>query len=291
MDTTIPIKRALLSVHDKTGLLELAQLLRQFNVEIISTGGTFKTLHEAGISVVPVSEITRFPEILGGRVKTLHPAIHGGILAKRTAEQLAELAEYHIGLIDLVVVNLYPFEKTTAQPDVTLETALENIDIGGPCMIRAAAKNFTAVTVVVDPSQYSELSQDLISNNGGVSLGLRQKFALEAFRRTAAYDQAIGSYLAGLSKEEKDRMPSFFSLDLVKSMDLRYGENPHQRAAFYVERAKPVHGIAAARQLHGKELSYNNLLDLSAAIGLVLEFQQPAVAIIKHTNPCGAALA
>ncbi len=291
MDANVPIRRALLSVYDKTGLLELSRLLIKFGVEIISTGGTYKLLAENNIPVIKVSEVTRFPEILSGRVKTLHPYIHGGILAKRNAEHLAELKQHHIGPIDLVVVNLYPFEKTVASPDVDLETALENIDIGGPTMIRAAAKNFTAVAVVTDPEQYPALMQDMEANDGAVSTTLRQRFAVEAFVRTAAYDQSIFKYLRGLTPEEEAELPARLPLNLVRVQSLRYGENPHQRAAFYVEADKPAGGIAAAEQYHGKELSFNNILDLNAAMGLALEFDRPAAAIIKHNNPCGVAVA
>lgn len=290
MNTNIPIRRALVSVYDKSGVLELAQLLKKLNVEIISTGGTYKLLVENGVPVIKVSEITRFPEILGGRVKTLHPYIHGGILAKRTSEQLAELEQHHIKAIDLVVVNLYPFEKTVAAEGVTLDTALENIDIGGPTMIRAAAKNFPAVAVVTDPSQYSALIEELMTHDGAVSAEMRQKLALAAFSRTAQYDQAISAYLTGLQPQSDD-LPEKVTLHLAKIQNLRYGENPHQRAAFYADATKSASGAVAAKQLHGKELSYNNIMDMSAAIGLALEFEQPAVAIIKHSNPCGVAVA
>lgn len=289
MSNNIKVKRALISVYDKTGVLELAKSLTNFGVEIISTGGTFKLLHENGVAVKKVSDITNFPEILGGRVKTLHPTVHGGILAKRTEEQLAELAEHGIGQIDMVVVNLYPFEQTVAKPDVTLAAALENIDIGGPTMIRAAAKNHPSVAVVVDPSFYEKIREEMESHDGAISGELRQDMALAAFQRTSQYDAAISAYLAGLGGEQ-ETLPGVVTLSLQKVQTLRYGENPHQRAAFY-QSAPAASGMVAAKQLHGKELSYNNLQDLHGAISLALEFEKPAVAIIKHSNPCGAAWA
>jgi len=285
----VKISRALVSVYDKTGILELVQFLVEQGVTVISTGGTYSLLKDNGLPVTKVSEITRFPEILGGRVKTLHPFIHGGILAKRTEEQLAELTSHQIAPIDMVVVNLYPFEKTVADPRVTLSTALENIDIGGPTMIRAAAKNFPYVAVVTDPSQYSAVISDMSENQGAVTAALRRELALAAFTRTSQYDSAIYGYLG--SQQENSELPSLFRLHLKKVQDLRYGENPHQRAAFYADAQRPPAGAVAAKQLHGKELSYNNIMDMSAAIGLALEFEQPAVVIVKHSNPCGAAIA
>ncbi len=286
----IKIKRALVSVFDKTGIVDFAKKLSEHGVEIYSTGGTYKLLSESGIHVIKVSEITKFPEILGGRVKTLHPYIHGGILAKRSDEHLAELAEHGINAIDMVVVNLYPFEQTIAKPDVTLDVALENIDIGGPTMIRAAAKNHPSVAVVVDPKFYDPILQDMDEHDGAVSGALRQTMALAAFQRTSQYDAAISTYLAGL-EESQNELPDVVSLSLQKVQNLRYGENPHQRAAFYADASKGKSGMVAIKQLHGKELSYNNLQDMQGAIGLALEFEKPAVAIIKHANPCGAAWA
>lgn len=286
----IQIKRALLSVYDKTGVVEFAKKLCEHGVEICSTGGTFKLLQENGIQVIKVSEITKSPEILGGRVKTLHPTIHGGILAKRTPEHLAELAEHGIAQIDMVVVNLYPFERTVAAPDVTLDVALENIDIGGPTMIRAAAKNYPNVVVVVDPGFYEPILQEMAENDGAVSDALRYKMALAAFQRTSQYDAAISAYLAQLDRRV-DALPDELMLHLRKVQDLRYGENPHQRAAFYADVARGAVGMVAAKQLHGKELSYNNLQDIQGAINLALEFDRPAAVIIKHSNPCGAAWA
>ncbi len=286
----IKIKRALLSVYDKTGIVEFAKKLVDNGVEIYSTGGTYELLTENHIHVIKVSDITKFPEILGGRVKTLHPHIHGGILAKRTEEHIAELAEHGINHIDMVVVNLYPFEETVAKPDVSLNTALENIDIGGPTMIRAAAKNHPSVAVVVDPKFYEPVLHEMAEHNGSVSGALLQSMALAAFQRTSQYDAAISTYLASL-EEQPTVLPEVLSIHLRKVQNLRYGENPHQRAAFYADASKPVSGMVAARQLHGKELSYNNLQDMQGAIGLALEFEKPAVAIIKHANPCGAAWA
>ncbi|MBN1558966.1 bifunctional phosphoribosylaminoimidazolecarboxamide formyltransferase/IMP cyclohydrolase [candidate division KSB1 bacterium] len=285
------IKRALLSVYNKTGIVEFAKKLRDHGVEICSTGGTFTLLRDSDIEVIKVSEITKFPEILDGRVKTLHPNIHGGILARRTPEHLAELAEHGINQIDMVVVNLYPFERTVAQPDVTLSAALENIDIGGPTMIRAAAKNYPDVVVVVDPAFYDQIVDEMAMYDGAVSGELRLRLALAAFQRTSQYDGAISHYLSGLAKQSDEELPDSLTLQLRKVQNLRYGENPHQRAAFYADVAKGSAGMVAARQLHGKELSYNNLQDLQAAINLALEFEKPAVAIIKHSNPCGVAWA
>lgn len=286
----IKIKRALISVYDKTGIVEFAKKLSEYGVEIYSTGGTYNLLTENNLHVIKVSDITKFPEILGGRVKTLHPHIHGGILAKRTEEHIAELAEHGINQIDMVVVNLYPFEQTVAQPDVTLSTALENIDIGGPTMIRAAAKNHPSVAVVVEPQFYDPILQEMAQSNGAVSGELRQTMALNAFQRTSQYDAAISNYLSGLQNESKE-LPDSMTFHLKKVQNLRYGENPHQRAAFYADAGKSASGMVAAQQLHGKELSYNNLQDMQGAIGLALEFEKPAVAIIKHANPCGAAWA
>jgi phosphoribosylaminoimidazolecarboxamide formyltransferase / IMP cyclohydrolase len=290
VSNNLKIKRALISVYDKTGVLEFAKSLTEFGVELISTGGTYKLLQENDVAVKKVSELTNFPEILGGRVKTLHPNIHGGILAKRTSEHLQELEDHNIGQIDMVVVNLYPFEETVAKPDVALATALENIDIGGPTMIRAAAKNHTAVAVVSMPKCYDRVIEEMKSNDGAIPAGLLQTMALTAFRRTSQYDAAISSYLADLQGEE-DSLPDNITLNLEKVQSLRYGENPHQRAAFYRDTAMATSGAVAAEQLHGKEMSYNNLQDLHGAISLALEFEKPAVAIIKHSNPCGAAWA
>jgi phosphoribosylaminoimidazolecarboxamide formyltransferase/IMP cyclohydrolase len=278
--------RAILSVSDKKGLVDFARGLAELKVEIFSTGGTKNTLKEAGVAVRSVSELTNFPEILDGRVKTLHPAVHGGILAKRSlTAHMDQLAEKGIQTIELVVVNLYPFLQTIAKARVTLEEALENIDIGGPTMIRAAAKNFPDVIVVVDPADY-ELVLDQL-RGGEVGLELRRKLAQKAFQHVAYYDTAIAQYLRG---EEKG-FPEEMTIALKKRSDLSYGENPHQQAAFYVEErpGRSVPGIISSTQLGGKELSFNNILDLDGALRAVVDFPGPTVAIIKHNNACGLA--
>jgi len=277
-------KRALISVSDKSGLVEFAQGLEKLGYEIVSTGGTFKTLQDAGIKVTKVAEVTGFPEILDGRVKTLHPKIHGGILAMRNSRHLAELEENQIKPIDIVAVNLYPFRATISKPGVTLEEAIENIDIGGPSMVRAAAKNYRDVVIVTNPGQYPVILQQLQA--GGVDEDTRLKLALEAFRHTASYDAVISAYLAKLVGS--DLADTFVSAG-EKVYELRYGENPHQRAAFYRDMLPGV-GLPEAEQLNGKELSYNNIIDTQAAWDLVREFQTPACVIIKHNNPCGTAL-
>jgi phosphoribosylaminoimidazolecarboxamide formyltransferase/IMP cyclohydrolase len=280
------VKRALLSVHDKTGVVDFAKGLRALDVEILSTGGTAKLLREAGVSVVDVAQVTGFPEMLDGRVKTLHPKVHGGILARRDVPAHMQALEAHgIGPIDLVVVALYPFEQTVAKPGVTVEEAIENIDIGGPSMIRGAAKNHGGVGVVTDPSQYAPVLDELRKSGGALSAETRARLALEAFRRTSQYDAAIAAYLGGGASDFPERI----SIVAERLQHLRYGENPHQSAAFY-RPAGPARGLAGASQLHGPELSYNNLLDWSAALGLLIEFDDPAAVVIKHTNPCGVAL-
>ncbi|MBU7583585.1 MAG: bifunctional phosphoribosylaminoimidazolecarboxamide formyltransferase/IMP cyclohydrolase [Nostoc sp. TH1S01] len=274
---------ALLSVSNKTGLIDLARsLVEEFAFDIISSGGTAKALKDAGIPVTKVSDYTGSPEILGGRVKTLHPRIHGGILARRDVPQdITDLENNQIRPIDLVVVNLYPFEETIAKPGVTLAEAVEQIDIGGPAMLRASSKNFAHLTVLCDPAQYDEYLQELRQNQGEASLEFRQKAALKGFLHTASYDQAIASYLAGTQQH---------TLNGTELQSLRYGENPHQPAAWYQTGATPT-GWAAAKKLQGKELSYNNLVDLEAARRIIAEFTDtPAATIIKHTNPCGTAL-
>jgi phosphoribosylaminoimidazolecarboxamide formyltransferase/IMP cyclohydrolase len=282
------IRRALISVYDKTGIVEFARVLKEFNVDIISTGGTARHLNDNGISTHGISDITHFPEILNGRVKTLHPNIFGGVLALRDdSAQMKELAQHGIAPIDLVVVNLYPFEATIAKPDVSFASALENIDIGGPALIRAAAKNFLSVAVVTSPNQYEKIISELRERGGEIWLETRKRLASSAFARTAQYDHVIQDYLSG----DAAALPEQVLLYLEKKQDLRYGENPHQRAALYRERQPEAQGLMKARQLHGKELSFNNLLDLNAALGLVQEFEEPCAVIIKHTNPCGAAMA
>lgn len=281
--------RALISVSDKTGVVEFARALAARGVEIISTGGTMQALRQAGLPVTYVSDVTGFPECLDGRVKTLHPRIHGGILAVRdNPDHVAQMEQQGIKAIDIVAVNLYPFRETIRRLDVTLPEAIENIDIGGPALIRAAAKNFRFVTVVTDPAEYGVVLKEL-AQPGGVSYATRLRLARRAFAHTAAYDACIAAYLAGQLGEGK--FPQELQLVYDKIADLRYGENPHQQAAFYRERyGGRTPGVATARQLHGKELSYNNIVDLEAAYGLAAEFSQPAAVIIKHTNPCGAAV-
>ncbi|MCG0277985.1 MAG: bifunctional phosphoribosylaminoimidazolecarboxamide formyltransferase/IMP cyclohydrolase [Thermanaeromonas sp.] len=280
---------ALLSVWDKTGLVEFAKGLAELGWKILSTGGTARVLEEAGLSVTHVQEVTGFPEILDGRVKTLHPNIHAGILARREPEHLKQLEELGIGTIDLVAVNLYPFRETVARPGVTTEEAIENIDIGGPAMVRAAAKNHEYVIVIVNPARYPQILAQL-REQGDVDLSTRRMLAAEAFAHTAAYDATIASYWQQEAYGKKN-LPPFFFLIGEKIHDLRYGENPHQRAAFYRLPGRGSGTLASSLKLQGKELSYNNLMDLDAAFSLVSEFKEPAVAIIKHTNPCGVAVA
>ncbi|MDQ4144500.1 MAG: bifunctional phosphoribosylaminoimidazolecarboxamide formyltransferase/IMP cyclohydrolase [Actinomycetota bacterium] len=279
------VRRALVSVSDKTSIIELARGLVEAGIEIVSSGGTASEIAGAGLPVTKVSDVTGSPEILGGRVKTLHPKIHGGILAdRRKQEHVDELQQQGIDPIDLVVCNLYPFERTVADPDVREDDAVEQIDIGGPAMVRAAAKNFHSVAVVVDPARYGAVLSE-IEQSGAISEETRRQLAAEAFAHTAAYDAAIVEYL-----RPKDEWPETLVISSRKALDLRYGENPHQRAAFYRTGEPPV-GIAAAEQVHGKELSYNNLLDTDAAWRLVMELPAPAAAIIKHSNPCGVSVA
>jgi phosphoribosylaminoimidazolecarboxamide formyltransferase / IMP cyclohydrolase len=287
------VRRALISVHDKTGIVDLARALAKRDVEILSTGGTARLLREAGVTVRDVSDVTGFPEMLDGRVKTLHPRIHGGILARRDSpDHLATLERHGIPPIDLVVVSLYPFEATVARPGVALADAIEQIDVGGPTMIRAAAKNHAGVAVVTHPSQYGPVL-DEIAQRGEVSAATRARLAREAFRRTAEYDAAIARYLDldGAAPAAPAGLPSRLHLAGTRALDLRYGENPHQAAAFYQLEGAAAAGLTAMRQLHGPELGYNNVLDFSAALGLLLEFSDPAAVVIKHTNPCGVAVA
>jgi len=277
------IQRALLSVSDKTGLVPFAQILAAAGIELLSTGGTAKTLREAGLTVKDVSEHTGFPEMLDGRVKTLHPKVHGGLLFIRGNESHEAAVKAHgIAPIDLVVVNLYPFEQTVAKPNVSLHDAIENIDIGGPSMLRSAAKNHDSVTVVVDPADYAEIAEQ-IRAQGDTTLELRRTLAAKVFARTAAYDAAIAAHLAKTFKTQDHNLPNALSIHAPLAQLLRYGENPHQAAALY------GHFREFFQQLHGKELSYNNILDLTAAAALVAEFQDnpPTLAILKHTNPCG----
>lgn len=283
------ITRALISVSDKTGAAEFALGLAALGVEIISTGGTARLLREKGVPVRDVADLTGFPEMLDGRVKTLHPRIHGGVLAIRAKpEHQAALQAHGIEPIDLVAVNLYPFEQVAARPDARFDELIENIDIGGPAMIRSAAKNFEDVTVVVNPADYAPLLEEARQSRGSISQETRWRLARKAFAATAAYDSVISRALEQRAGVE---WPQHLSLNYEKAMDLRYGENPHQRAALYQDPAARGQGLAFARQLQGKELSFNNLVDLEAAWRLVEEFDEPATAIIKHTNPCGAAVA
>jgi phosphoribosylaminoimidazolecarboxamide formyltransferase/IMP cyclohydrolase len=291
------IKRALLSVTDKTGLVEFAQVLAGFGVELVSTGGTAKALHAAGLSVKEISELTGFPEMLDGRVKTLHPKVHGGLLFIRgNAQHEAAIAAHGIEPIDMVVVNLYAFEKTAAQPGVSLGHLIENIDIGGPSMVRSAAKNFEDVAIVTRVADYPALIQELKANQGGLTRETRWRLAKQAFATTAAYDTAIANTLDKIADAparenpaapDESAFPATLRINMPLAQSLRYGENPHQRAALYADGTGL--GIAGARQLQGKELSFNNLVDLDACWELAQEFDEPAVIIVKHTNPCGAA--
>jgi phosphoribosylaminoimidazolecarboxamide formyltransferase/IMP cyclohydrolase len=280
-------RRAIISVSDKTGILEFAKELVKMDFELVSTGGTYQTIKEAGIPVTYVSEVTGFPEILDGRVKTLNPRIHGGILAMRTPEHLAQLEEHNITPIDLVVVNLYPFRQTISKPGVELAEAIENIDIGGPSMIRAAAKNYQYVTVVTNPGKYQEVLQRL--QDGAVDEAYRLQLSAEAFRHTAEYDTFITTYLQKQTGIKED-FPDNFLLLAEKRQELRYGENAQQRAALYSRFGDDEQGVGQAVQLTGLQLSYNNTLDLDAAMEVVREFAEPAATIIKHTNPCGVGL-
>jgi phosphoribosylaminoimidazolecarboxamide formyltransferase / IMP cyclohydrolase len=300
------IRRALISVHDKTGVVDLAKALSGFGVEIVSTGGTATLLRDSGVAVRDVADVTGFPEMMDGRVKTLHPKIHGGILARRDVpEHLAALDRHAIPPIDLVVVALYPFEATIARAGVTRAEAIEQIDVGGPTMIRAAAKNHASVAVVTDASQYVAVLAELKATGGALSDATRARLAHEAFERTARYDAAISKFFSEGASVPSDASPlggageagagsGKFSerlvLDLERGALLKYGENPHQAAAFYRIAGAAAIGLGAMKQLHGPELGYNNLLDFSAALGLLLEFDEAAAVVIKHTNPCGAAI-
>ena len=279
------IRRALLSVSDKTGLVEFARFLAGRGVELISTGGTAKSLRDAGVAVLELSDYTGFPEMMDGRVKTLHPKVHGGLLQRRDlATHRDQAQKYGIPTIDLVVVNLYPFEQTVAKPDCTTELAIENIDIGGPSMLRSAAKNHEAVTVLVDPADYASVEKEM-EKGGDTTAATRRRLAAKVFRHTSHYDHLISSYLTRLA--ETDPLQETAGLVRKRAQALRYGENPHQKAALY------GNFLESFRQLHGKELSYNNVLDLSAAAGLIAEFREadPTLAILKHTNPCGVGTA
>ncbi len=296
MTDLITIKRALISVSDKTDLIPFARKLAARGVAIISTGGTARALQEASIEVTPIDQVTGMPEMMDGRVKTLHPKIHGGLLALRDEPSHAQaLTDHGIEPIDLVCVNLYPFEKTIAKPGVHDDEAIEQIDIGGPSMVRSAAKNHRYVTVVTDPAQYDRVSQELDARNGATSLALRQKLCAAAFARTAAYDSTIAAWLGTrfASGVGATAFPEMVSMRLLRKAELRYGENPHQSAATYSLTPPPPGAegsVIDARQLHGKQLSFNNLYDAAAALELIKEFVPPAAAVIKHTNPCGCAV-
>ncbi|MDO9069497.1 MAG: bifunctional phosphoribosylaminoimidazolecarboxamide formyltransferase/IMP cyclohydrolase [Deltaproteobacteria bacterium] len=286
------ITRALISVSDKTGIIEFSRQLAAYGVEILSTGGTAKLLREAGIAVKDVSEFTGFPEMLDGRVKTLHPKVHGGLLGMRSnPEHVAKMQEHGIENIDMVVVNLYPFEATIAKEGCHLEDAIENIDIGGPTMLRSAAKNYPDVTVLVDCADYADVLDEMATNSGSISAGTNFSLAVKVFQHTAAYDGAISNYLGSRLTGAVEEFPPTFTLQVNKAQDLRYGENPHQSAAFYIEKSIKEPCVSNAVQLQGKELSFNNIIDLDAAIETVKEFKQCAAVIIKHTNPCGVAFA
>jgi len=292
---SLPVRRALLSVSDKTGLVELARALQQRGIEILSTGGTARLLASAGVAVREVASFTGFPEIMDGRVKTLHPKIHGGLLGRRGVDD-AVMAEHGIAPIDLLVVNLYPFAATVARPGCTYEDAIENIDVGGPAMLRAAAKNHDSVLVVVDPADYPQLLQELDTHQGGSDMATRARLAAKAFAHTASYDAMVAAYLeahAAAPAPDAGRPPFPATLALVfeKVQELRYGENPHQAAAFYRDPAARGAGIARAAVLQGKDLSFNNIADADTAIECVRQFAGPACVIVKHANPCGAALA
>jgi len=284
------IRRALLSVSDKQGIVEFARALRERGVELLSTGGTAKLLAEHGVLVKEVAEHTGFPEIMDGRVKTLHPRIHGGLLGRRGIDEDV-MRSHGIEPIDLLVVNLYPFAATVARPGCTYEEAVEHIDIGGPAMVRAAAKNHAAVTVVVDPGDYRALLDEIVANHGGTLLPMRQRLAAKAFAHTAQYDAMVSAYFADTIGVGPESFPADLNLSFRKRLDLRYGENPHQQAAFYADPRAIGASVASATQLQGKPLSYNNLADADTALECVRQFAEPACVIVKHANPCGVAVA
>jgi phosphoribosylaminoimidazolecarboxamide formyltransferase/IMP cyclohydrolase len=286
----IKVKRVLISVSDKKGLILFSKGLQALGVEILSTGGTAKHLREAGLTVKDVSDYTGFPEILDGRVKTLHPAIHAGLLAVReNPEHMEQLKKHKIGLIDMVVVNLYPFESVVSKKNVSLEEAIENIDIGGPTMLRSAAKNYKNVAVVVDPDRYADILKELQNNSGLLSDTVLYNLAVDVFQHTARYDRIISSFLNQRRKDEGfSKLPNEIDFKFLKVQDLRYGENPHQQAAFYRD-ADSLRGLPTLKQLHGKELSFNNILDLNSAVESLKSFEKPAVVVIKHNNPTGIA--
>ena len=290
MSDLVKVRRALISVSDKSCIGEFASALRALGVELLSTGGTYRLLRELGLDVTEVADYTGFPEMMDGRVKTLHPKVHGGILGRRGQDDDV-MAAHGIDPIDMVVVNLYPFSATVANPDCTVEDAIENIDIGGPTMVRAAAKNHPFVTIVVNASDYGEILSEMQSNGGSTSLESRFNLAIKAYEHTAAYDGAIANHFGTLVPDGSPKFPRTFNAQFHKVQEMRYGENPHQQAAFYVEANPAEAGIATARQIQGKELSYNNVADTDAALECVKNFHQPACVIVKHANPCGVAIA
>ena len=288
------IKRALISVSDKTGIIEFAQALSDMNIELLSTGGTYKLLSDNNIDVTEVSDYTGFPEMMDGRVKTLHPKVHGGILGRRGTDDEI-MTEHGINAIDMVVVNLYPFEQTVANPDCDLATAIENIDIGGPTMVRSAAKNHKDVTIVVDAADYAVVLNEMKQNSSALSHESRFHLATKAFEHTAAYDGVIANYLGsisggGHSNQNRHFFPRTFNSQYIKAQDMRYGENPHQQAAFYVERGGSEASVSTAVQLQGKALSFNNIADTDAALECVKQFDENACVIVKHANPCGVSI-
>jgi len=285
----VNVRRALISVSDKTGIVEFAQALHTLGVEILSTGGTHKLLNENNIPAIEISDYTGFPEMMSGRVKTLHPKVHGGILARRGIDEKV-MGEHGIQPIDMVVVNLYPFEQTVANPDCDLATAIENIDIGGPTMVRAAAKNFNDVAIVVNAGSYPAVLSEMKGNAGALSRATRFDLSVQAFEHTSAYDGAIANYLGQHVNGGEQHFPRTFNLQYRKVQGMRYGENPHQNAAFYKEESYSGTSITTATQLQGKELSYNNVADTDAALETVKQFSSPACVIVKHANPCGVAL-
>jgi len=286
---------ALISVSDKTGIVDFAKALAAMDTVILSTGGTADLLQKNGIAVTEVADYTGFPEMLDGRVKTLHPKIHGGILARRDLpEHMKALQQYGIDTIDMVVVNLYPFQQTIAKADCTLEDAIENIDIGGPAMLRSASKNWKDVAVVCDPADYVDIIAEMQRNNGSLSMETRFQLMVKTFTHTAAYDGAIANYMSSLNADKnhqnRQAYPEILNLQFEKVQDMRYGENPHQSAAFYREKSLPDGALAGYKQFQGKELSYNNIADADAAWECVKSFEEPACVIIKHANPCGVAV-
>ncbi len=286
----VRVKRALISVSDKTGIVEFAQQLTALDIEILSTGGTFRLLKESGIPAIEISDYTGFPEMMDGRVKTLHPKVHGGILGRRGTDD--EIMKAHdIQEIDMVVVNLYPFENTIANPDCDLATAIENIDIGGPTMVRAAAKNYNDVAIVVNASDYMTVIEEMTEHTGALALSTRFDLSVKAFEHTSSYDGAIANYLGKKVKQGDENFARTFNLQFEKKQTLRYGENPHQNAAFYVESTLSEASVATAKQIQGKALSFNNIADTDAALETVKQFTAPTCVIVKHANPCGVAQA